>query len=253
MQLFDSHAHLSAEEMMPDIDAIMQRAQGMKILNICTNAETLKNGLDLAKRFSNVYNAGATTPHDVETEGEKLFPLFAKAAFEKQLVAIGETGLDYHYKELDRKTQQQFLIRYLHLGLECKLPVIFHCREAFADLFSITDAEYPKGKAAVLHCFTGTLSEAKEVWDRGWYLSLSGIVTFKNSHLLRQVAKEAPLDQLLVETDSPYLAPQSKRGARNEPCYVSETIACIAEVKGLPQEKVAQATFQNGHKLFCAP
>ncbi|OGN65315.1 MAG: hydrolase TatD [Chlamydiae bacterium RIFCSPHIGHO2_12_FULL_49_9] len=248
---FDSHAHLSSEELYPGIRPILDRAKvaGVgKMLNICTDAKTLEHGLLLAEKYPQIKNAGATTPHDAETLGEKEFSLFADAAKSGKLAAVGETGLDYYYKELDRKIQKEFLIRYLRLASETKLPVIFHCREAFSDLFSIVDAEY--GAKAVLHCFTGSIKEAEEVLARGWYLSLSGIVTFKKSEELREVAKMVPLKQLLIETDAPYLAPQSKRGKINEPAFLPETAACIAAVKGIPVDAVATATFENASHLF---
>lgn len=253
MQFFDSHAHVSSLDVWPKIEAVLTRARiaGVQnILNICTDPQTLFYGLELATKESCIRNAGATTPHDVEAEGEEAFPIFQKAAREGKLAAVGETGLDYHYAHSDRKLQQRFLEKYLELALECKLPVIFHCREAFQDLFAITDLVYRKGAPAILHCFTGTVEEAKAVLDRGWYLSLSGIVTFKKSAALREVAKMVPLEQLLIETDTPYLAPQSKRGQPNEPAYLPETAACIAAAKGLPLEMVAEATYQNGYNLF---
>lgn len=253
MQFFDSHAHLSSLEILPHIQEVMTHAKMMsvsRILNICTDLSTLNEGLLLEKRFPEIKNAGATTPHDVEKEGDMLFPVFAEAAQGKRLVAIGETGLDYYYKELNPTIQKRFLKRYLHLAAETKLPVIFHCREAFADLFAVTDDEYPKGAPAVLHCFTGSLQEAHEVLARGWYLSISGIVTFKKSQELREVAKMVPLNQLLIETDAPYLAPQSKRGKQNEPAFIRETAELIAAVKGVHLEEIARASFENGAKLF---
>jgi TatD DNase family protein len=253
MRYFDSHAHLSDSELFSHRQAILERARlsGVhRILNICTNPLTLSQGLQLAEEYPHVLNAGSTTPHDVESEGESCFSLFAEAARSGKLAAVGETGLEYFHKGLDRALQRQFLVRYLHLAAECKLPVIFHCREAFLDLFAITDAEYPKRAPAILHCFTGTLGEAEQVIERGWYLSLSGIVTFKNSELLRRVAKWVPLEQLLIETDAPYLAPQSRRGGLNEPAFLVETAACIAAVKGIPVEEVAEATYANATQLF---
>ncbi len=166
---------------------------------------------------------------------------------------MGETGLDYHYEHSNRSIQQQFLVRYLHFALECNLPVIIHCREAFTDLFTLLDAEYQlKGKLApgVLHCFTGTMAEAEEVLKRGWMLSLSGIVTFKKSLELQQVAREIPLEQLLIETDTPYLAPQKYRGKPNEPAYLVETASFIASLKGLSVEEVAAVTTSNAQKIF---
>ena len=248
MKFFDSHAHLSSPEVLPHLSEILKRAAQAgvdQIINICTCKKTLEEGL-----AHKLLNAGATTPHDVEKEGEQYFPLFEKAAKDGLLVAIGETGLDYYYKELNRKVQQKFLVRYLHLAAELNLPVIFHCREAFTDLFSIVDQEYPKGAPAILHCFTGTEEEAEGVFQRGWHLSLSGIVTFKKSESLLNVAKLAPIDQLLIETDTPYLAPQSKRGKQNEPAFVVETAASIAEVRGVSLASIAEKTYQNGNQLF---
>ncbi len=254
MRFCDSHAHLSSPDVLPQIDGIMARAKiaGVeRILNICTDIESLEKGLALEKKYyPQIKNAGATTPHDVGKEGEAAFPYFADAARSKQLVAVGETGLDYYYAHSDKETQKRYLIRYLHLAVECALPIIFHCRDAFADLFAIADAEYRKGAPAILHCFTGTVQEAEQVLARGWFLSLSGIMTFKKSETLREVARLTPLSQLLIETDTPYLAPQSKRGQPNEPSYIAETAACIAIAKNIPLEEVARASFENASRLF---
>jgi TatD DNase family protein len=252
-EFFDSHAHLSSEECLANIESILKRAKEASvssILNICTDQKSLEEGLKIQEKHPFVLNAGATTPHDVESEGELFFPLFEKAALTKKLAAIGETGLDYHYHLASPVLQKKFLIRYLHLAETSDLPVIFHCREAFADLFSIVDAEYSKKKPAILHCFTGTLHEAEEVLKRGWYLSLSGIVTFKKSEALREIAKMVPLSQLLIETDAPFLAPQSQRGKQNQPAFLVETAQCIASVKGISLQAVAKASFENGAALF---
>lgn len=251
MHFFDSHAHLTSEDVLPHVEEIIARAKNVtRILNICTDKKSLEEGILLAKKHPHIFNAGATTPHDVEKEGELFFPIFEKAAKEKQLVAIGETGLDYHYEHSPIELQKKYLSKYLALAAVTKLPVIFHCREAFDDLFAITDDEYPKNGKAILHCFTGSIREAEEVLKRGWYLSLSGIVTFKNSVALREVAKMVPLNQLLIETDTPYLAPQSKRGKQNEPAFIEETARCIAEVKNISIEDVAKASFENAFSLL---
>jgi TatD DNase family protein len=253
---FDSHAHLGHEEIYPSIDSVLERAQAHRvanILNICTNLDTLHKGVALQKKYPWIYTAAATTPHDVAKEGEEVFPIIAEHARNGSLAAIGETGLDYHYYQDTFEVQHHFLRRYLQLALECKLPVVIHCREAFADFFKILDEEYiVNGKHApgVLHCFTGTLAEAMEVIKRGWFLSLSGIVTFKKSLELREVAKLVPLEQLLVETDAPYLAPQSRRGKLNEPGYLPETVAVIAEAKGISIEKVACETASNAFRFL---
>lgn len=253
MQFFDSHAHLTSDLILPDVDNVIVRAKNaniLHILNICTDKKSLEKGLALKDEYPHIENAGATTPHDVEKEGELLFPLFKTAVQEKRLAAVGETGLDYYYTHSPKSLQKHFLIQYLNLAAEYNLPVIFHCRDAFEDLFSIVDYEYPKKAKAILHCFTGNMFEAEEVLKRGWYLSLSGIVTFKKSETLRAVAKMVPLNQLLIETDSPYLAPQSQRGKTNEPSFLPETALCIANAKGISMEEIAKATFENARQLF---
>ena len=188
-------------------------------------------------------------PHDVEREGESAFDSFAQAARSHLLAAIGETGLDFYYKHSNPLIQKEFLVRYLYLAIECKLPVIFHCRQAFDDLFAITDQHYSKGAPAILHCFTGTLGEAKAVLERGWMISFSGIITYKNSEPLRDVARFVPLESILIETDSPYLAPQSKRGQPNEPSFIVETARCLADLKKVSLEEIARTTTANVQKL----
>lgn len=252
MQFFDSHAHLTSDQLYPDCEALLARATSQsvtRIVNICTNAVTLQRGLELGKRYPWVVNAAATTPHDVEKEGEELFPLMAKHAYAGDLVAVGESGLDYYYEHSNREVQRSFLKRYLHLARECQLPIIIHCREAFDDLFTIFDSDY-QGGAGVLHCFTGTPAEANEVLRRGFYLSLSGIVTFKKSSQLQEVAKSVPLDRLLIETDAPYLAPEGHRGKPNEPSFLPSICQFVAKLRGVSPEIVAQATWDNANRLF---
>jgi TatD DNase family protein len=248
----DTHAHLTSEQILPVLDDVLARAKEKgigRIVNICTDENSLKEGLLLHENFPWVFNAAATTPHDVEQEGGSFFPLVERSATEGKLIAIGETGLDYFYEHSNRKEQQKFLSMYFFLAMQTKLPLIFHCRAAFADLFSMADQEY-HGYPAVLHCFTGNLNEAKGVLDRGWFLSLSGIVTFKKSEALREVAKYVPLGRLFIETDSPYLAPQSHRGKLNEPSYLPETAQIIAHAKGISLDELATATGENAARFF---
>lgn len=249
----DSHAHLTSEQLAQQAKEMVARAKKAEvdwIINICTNQKSLEEGLKLQQGFvENIRNAAATTPHDVEKEGALFFPIVAQHAKNKKIVAIGETGLDYFYEHSAKAIQQQFLSKYLELAKIEKMPVIFHCRDAFADLFSITDAEYVN-LPALLHCFTGSLAEAKEALNRGWYISFSGIVTFKKSQPLRDVVKYVPLDRLLIETDAPYLAPEGKRGQMNEPAFVVETAEVIAKIKGLSLSEVGKITAHNARHFF---
>lgn len=256
MHFFDSHAHLTNEQIFTQSEEMLERAkmaQVKKILNICTDEACLERGLELSKKHPFVLNAAATTPHDVQSEGASVFPLIEHHAKAGNLSAVGETGLDYHYEHSPRDLQKYFFIKYLHLSLESKLPIVVHCRNAFKDFFEVIDAEYKMNgswASGVLHCFTGTIEEAKQVLDRGWYLSLSGIVTFKKSGDLREVAKIVPLEQLLIETDTPYLAPQKHRGKINEPAFLPETAELIAKLKNVPLETVAEHTFENACRLL---
>ena len=253
LQLIDTHAHLTSPELLPHLDALVERAKAAHlkhIVNICTDPVSLREGLLLEERVPWIRNAGATTPHDVEKEGEECFPVFEQAAQEGKLIAVGETGLDYYYEHSNREMQKKFLVRYLQLALQCKLPVIFHCRDAFADLFSIADREIGSKIPAILHCFTGTTEEAKAVVARGWMISFSGILTFKKSEELRQTARQIPLEHLLIETDAPYLAPQSKRGKTNESSFIAETANCLASLKEISLEEMAHISSENASRVF---
>lgn len=250
--LIDSHAHLTHISFEGDVPLILERARqaGLEaIVNICTNPQELQKGLALSQEYPWVYTAAATTPHDVAEEGQSAFPAMQQAAQDGLLIGVGETGLDYHYYAGTQEVQQHFLRRYLKLAKTCSLPVIIHCREAFADLFQILDEEY-SGLPGVLHCFTGTLEEAHEVIKRKWYLSLSGITTFKKSLALQEIARAIPLDQLLIETDSPYLAPAPHRGKPNEPAYLLHTAQFIADLRGIPLAELAAITTRNARTLF---
>lgn len=250
---FDSHAHLTCDTLFPSVDDQLKRATDASvsaIANICTDRPTLERGLQLTKKYPWVYNVGATTPHDVSKLGDSDFPIFEKAAMGKQLIAVGESGLDYHYEHSPKNLQQEFLKRYFDLAQKTNLPIVIHCRDAFDDLFTLADSHYEKSAPLILHCFTGTLDEALEVTKRGWYLSLSGIVTFKRSDVLRSVAAQVPIDQLLLETDAPYLAPMPYRGKQNESAYIIETAKCIAATRNIDPSELAQATSKNAQRVF---
>lgn len=251
--MIDSHAHLSDDRFLDDVDEVIERALSAdveKIVNICTDLATLERGILLANRYpEQIYNAAAIPPHTVAEEGESSWPFMERAARSGELVAIGETGLDYYYEHSPRELQREFLCRYLELARALTLPVVIHCRDAFDDFFEILDTQYSDVKG-VLHCFTGTLEESRGMVERGWSLSLSGIVTFKRSEELREVARTVPLDRLLIETDSPYLAPQLRRGKRNEPAYLAEVAQVVADVRALSVEEVVARTSANAAALF---
>lgn len=249
ISFLDSHAHLTSDFDLGEIDDLLARAKKAgvtRVVNICVDEKSFKKGVALRKKNPDVSLVAAIPPQDI-VKGERL-DFFEEAMAAKLLAAIGETGLDYHYGFAFREEQKRVLHFYLKMAIDFDLPLVVHCREAFCDLFEITSL-YSK-KDIVLHCFTGDREIAKEAVLRDWFISFSGIVTFKNSNTIREAVKEVPLENLLIETDAPYLAPQNHRGRRNEPMFLPEIAAFVADIKGITVEEVAQATFENGNKLF---
>lgn len=249
--LFDSHAHLTFSDNLSEIEGIITRAKhgGVdKIINVCTDLKSLELGEIIVNRHKGIYNAAGISPHDVEKEMSDFYSLIEKCAKAKKIVAIGEIGLDYYYHKKSKDIQITFFKKQLELAIKYQLPVIIHCRDAFSDLFEVCKS-YPPFKA-VLHCFTGTIDEAKKVLQMGWYLSFSGIVTFNNSVDLQAIASQTPLEKMLIETDTPFLAPQIHRGKKNEPAYVVEVAKEIAKLKNIDLEKVITSTTHNASELF---
>lgn len=247
----DTHAHITYKNPPEErIDEIIKNAKEnnvQTIINVSTNIKELKQGLIISKKYPFIYNAAATTPHDVKDETEETFLFFEKCAKENKLIAIGEIGLDYHYHKNTKDLQEEVFKKYLKLAEKFSLPVIIHCREAFLDFFEIISNFKVK---CVMHCFTGNINEAKQALDLGFFISFSGILTYKNSHELRKIAKEIPIEKILIETDSPYLAPQSKRGKTNEPAYIVETAKTLSEIKNIPIDQIANITTNNSKILF---
>lgn len=250
--LIDAHAHLTHTE-DPELEARLQRAQEANvraIINVCTDAQDLERGLLLSRRVSSprIYTVASITPHDAAKEMPDFVSLIEQAIEEKSLVAIGETGLDYHYYQETKEKQKERLRFFIRLAQKVHVPIVIHCRDAFDDLFQIFDEE-PKAQV-MIHCFTGTLVEAEKALSRGWYLSFSGIVTYPKSKELQEVASKVPLDKILLETDSPYLAPQKYRGRPNEPAHIVETARLIASLRNIPVEELCTACYRNTCQLF---
>jgi len=250
----DAHAHLTlSSEMEDSIEFLLQRAEegGVKaIVNVCVDKCSLEKGKILSSKYPWVRNTAATPPQDVDLKENSFLSLIRKEALQGNLLAIGETGLDYPSSSIPR--QKESLLRYCDLSAETDLPIIFHCRAAFDDLFSLTE-QYSFSEKAMIHCFTGRWEEAKEALQRNWYLSISGIVTYPKSTLLREVVFQLPLERILIETDSPFLAPQAKRGKKNEPSYIVEIAQAIADIKGISLENLGKATTENACRFFSFP
>jgi len=249
----DSHAHIDGPEFDADRDEVIERARvsGVTtILNVGTgdpHSDAFERAVELGRKHPSIYTAVGTHPHDAR--------LYDDAAEQKtkslvttgdRVVAWGEIGLDFHYDNSPRDVQMQVFKRQLRAARECNVPVIIHTREAEEETVQILETEYAGAeRRGVFHCFSGSKTLAAHALELGFMISFSGIVTFRKAEELREIAKQVPLDRLLIETDCPYLTPVPYRGKRNEPAYVVEVARCIAELRGLLPEEVARVTTEN--------
>jgi TatD DNase family protein len=252
--LVDSHCHLDFPEFSAELDAVVGRARdaGVKTcVSIGTTLERFPNVLRVAERFDNVWCSVGIHPHEAQKEflGDAS-PLLEHTGH-KKVAGIGETGLDYYYEHSPREQQQGNFRTHIEAARQTGLPLIVHTRDAEDDTIAILREEMAKGPfTGLVHCFTGTQRLADAALELGLFISVSGIATFKKSDALRAVLARVPLDRLLVETDAPYLAPAPHRGKRNEPAFVVNTAAALAEVKGVSPDEIAAATTDNFFRLF---
>ncbi|WGL17023.1 TatD family hydrolase [Microbulbifer bruguierae] len=253
--LVDSHCHLDRlklDQFEGDLDAVLElaRSRGVgKFLCVGISLENVDQVVSLAARYDDVVCSVGVHPLDVDSglaDVEKLKQLAARP----KVVALGETGLDYYYSTETKEVQQHSFVAHLEAAAQVGLPVIVHTRDAREDTIELIRAHGSREHAGVLHCFTESWDMARSALDLNYYISLSGIVTFKNAEELRDVARKVPLDRLLVETDSPYLAPVPYRGKPNIPAYVREVAEFIADLRGLAYEELAEITTNNFHRLF---
>jgi TatD DNase family protein len=252
--LVDSHCHLDFPDFASELDAVIARAQAKdigRIVTISTRVKRHAEVLAIAERFPDVYCSVGTHPHHAKEEPEiGTVELLARTRHSK-VVAIGEAGLDYYYDHSPREAQEKSFRAHIAAARETGLPLVIHSRDADAVMAKILTEETGKGAfPAVLHCFTGGRDLAMTAMDLGLHISFTGILTFKNSQNLRDVAKDLPADRIMVETDAPYLAPGPYRGKRNEPAYVVETAKVLAQVRGVSDAEIARQTTETFFRLF---
>ena len=253
----DSHAHVDGREFDADREQVMERAQAAGvsvILNVGTgdpHSNAFERAVELGKSNSAIYTAIGTHPHDARLYDDKVEEKIKNLINNVRVVAWGEIGLDFHYDNSPRDVQIAVFKRQLRAARECDLPVVIHTREAEAETIEILKSEYAGAqRRGVFHCFSGSMHLAQRALEIGFMISFSGIVTFKKADELRAVAKEVPLDRLLIETDCPYLTPIPYRGQRNEPAYVVEVARCLAELHGVVLEVMARVTTENFNTFF---
>jgi len=247
----DTHCHLDILESTPK-EAIIEAKQAgvQRMVTIAVDEPSLDFVSSTVQEFPAVYGSVGFHPHDASKLTKSLLQKIRQLAEEQhKLIAIGETGLDYHYMNSPAEIQQQAFRKQLQLAVELNLPVILHSREAETDTLSILQ-EFPVPSLGVAHSFTSSIEMAKILVDMGWYLGINGIVTFKNAEDLREVVRWLPLEQLLLETDSPFLAPIPFRGKPNKPAHIPAIAGFIAKLRKISLEELAQQTTANAQRLF---
>ena len=255
VQLVDSHCHLDMETFAEDLEAVLERARQHKVAAIITigiDLESSKKAVRLAQQHREIWATAGIHPHDLLSVTDSTFSELFEfiEANRAWIVGYGEIGLDYAKQRSEPNLQRRHFQTQLDMARDLKLPVIIHDREAHEDTLRLLRECGPFPAGGVMHCFSGDYHFAKKVIDLGFFISIPGIVTFRNAADLRKVAAEIPLTSLLLETDGPYLAPHPWRGRRNEPSYVLHTAACIAELRGIPLSLLARATTANAVSLF---
>jgi len=256
VELIDSHAHIDFPQFDGDRAEMLERARAAGVTTLLAigtgpGPQKLDAALPFAESHDWIYTTVGIHPHEAKEVTQAHYEKLARLAQHHRVIAWGEIGLDYHYDFSPRDVQQSVFRKQLALAAQAKLPVIIHCREAWSDCLAILEQDWrATGLGGVFHCFSGTLEEARKGIAMGFLVSFAGNSTYPKAQNLREVAREIPLDRLLIETDAPYLAPQAYRGKRNEPAYVAEVARTLAGVRDLAADELAAATAQNFRRFF---
>src|SRR5882762_5214091 len=261
----DSHAHLDGDRFDPDREEVIARAReaGVAAIVAIGNGDgpaQVDCGIRLAEKYDFIYATLGIHPHEARLATDADFARMEQLARHPKVIAWGEIGLDYYYDHSPRKTQKEVFTRQMELAAAAKLPIVIHCRpsegsdDAWDDCLGLIREQWaPRGLGGVLHCFTGNWPQAKRALDMGFMISFAGNVTFPKAQQIRDAALEVPLDRMLIETDSPFLAPVPYRGKRNEPAFVKEVARQIGKLRGLSAEEIGAQTLRNFCRFFSLP
>jgi TatD DNase family protein len=255
MGLIDTHAHLTFPELASQVEAVLERCgqAGVEhVITVGTDLDDARNAVALAERFADRVSAAVGFhPHEADRVSDEDIATMAQLWMHPRVVAMGEMGLDYHYDLADRAKQRKVFAGQLREAANVDKPVVIHCREAVDDAIAVLVEHGFSGRRVVFHCFTGTAEEAARLAGHGWRISFTGIVTFPKSNELQDIARAYPGDQLMVETDAPYLSPVPVRGKRpNEPAHVAHTARFLADLRGEVFEELAARTTENARQFF---
>lgn len=251
--IFETHAHYDDEQFDEDREELLGSlpANGIElIVNIGASIETSKKTLELTKKYSHVYGAIGVHPNEVAELNEDKFEILKKMTLEPKIVAVGEIGLDYYWKEPEVSIQKDWFDRQMALAKELKLPMVIHSRDAAKDTIDMMAAAGAKDIGGVIHCYSYSLETAKIFLNMGFYLGIGGVVTFNNAKKLKEVVEYAPIDRLLLETDCPYLAPVPFRGKRNSSLYIPYIVEEIGRIKKMDNQEIIEITNQNAKKMY---
>jgi TatD DNase family protein len=250
--LIDSHCHLDSDQFDADQEQVIERAlaagiQHMVAIGTGNGPPDLEAGIRLAEKYQAFYATVGVHPHDASKKIDEKH--LADLVQHPKVVAIGEIGLDYHYDFSPREVQRAVFIQQMQIASDAKKPIVIHTREAWDDTIQVIRDHWDTSRGGIMHCFSGNPEQAKQALDLGFYLSFGGIVTFPKALEIQESARQAPIEKILVETDAPYLAPVPKRGKRNEPAYMIETVRKLAHLRGVSEEAIAESTTTNFHRL----
>lgn len=250
----DSHCHLNYDDFGSDLPEVLRRAKDLgvkKMLTICTDMAEADSILQLANQHSELWCTVGVHPHEAKQTVDltRLYEDLKSYMVHEKVIGLGETGLDYYYEHSPRAEQQQAFQVHMDVAKEHDLPLIVHTRDAEEDTIACLKNQQGAVRG-VIHCFSGSHWLAQQALDLGFYISISGIITFNKAEDIRQTLKSVPLDRILVETDAPYLAPVPKRGQRNEPAFMIHTAEKVAEIKGISTQELAKITTENFYRLF---
>ena len=251
--MIDSHCHLDHDPLITNINDILVRSKNVgitKLLTICTTFESFEKIKKLIKLDSIIYGTCGIHPHETQNNIINEQMIIEMIKNEKKIIGVGETGLDFYYNHSDKERQTKSFISHIEAALNLNLPIVIHSRNAENETYEILNSFRDKNPKILMHCFTGSLEFAKKLLELNAYFSASGIITFKNSLELQNTFTYLPSDKLLVETDSPYLAPVPMRGKKNEPSFIKYTVDKLASLKNTSSEKITQITTENFNRLF---
>lgn len=252
-QIFDTHAHYDDEAFDEDREELLEMLpqKGIaKVVNVGASLSSCKRTIELMNRYDYIYGAIGVHPNETAELTEESFEWLRQQCQLEKCVAVGEIGLDYYWDEPEREIQKSWFVRQLNLAKELKKPVVIHSRDAAKDTVDLMTAEKAGEIGGVIHCYSYTKETAKTFLDMGFFIGIGGVLTFKNARKLKEAVEYIPLERIVLETDCPYLAPEPNRGKRNSSLNIPYVISVLADLKGVDEETVRRAAWENAHKLY---